>query len=468
MDNYADYTFDAFISYSHRDLSWGNWLQKKLETFQIPKDLTPDRPSDKRLRIFRDQTDLSGTELQESLRKNLRESRYLIVICSPASAASGWVNEEILYFASLGRRDKIIPFIVDGEPNSDEPGMECFPEGLRESEDFTPLGANVREIGKDKAYLKLVSILLDVRFGRLVDREKQRRIRTAIVTTLTASVIAIVGGVLLWQNSTLNYDIYGAALVSIAEKDVIESEDVAFLKASAREGNVRAMALLADCYKYGWGTQKDLEKMFHWCKVGAEKGDPDCMVYLSNCYHNGEGTEKNLEEAYAWDLKAAEKGYPAGMLNVGICYEDGLGVEADPKQAVEWYQKSADKGYDLGMYNLARCYLMGIGTEQNKDQAFAWTKKLAETGNAEGMYNLGLMYQNGFGTSEDPESAYNWYLHAGIAGDPDGAYMTGWCLENDYGAEDPAVQWYKKAEELGSEEAKEALKRLEQPTIKLE
>ena len=120
------------------------------------------------------------------------------------------------------------------------------------------------------------------------------------------------------------------------------------------------------------------------------------------------------------------------------------------------------------MYNLARCYLMGIGTEQNKEQAFAWTKKLAETGNAEGMYNLGLMYQNGFGTSEDPESAYNWYLHAGIAGDPDGAFMTGWCLENDYGAEDPAVQWYKKAEELGSEEAKEALKRLEQPTIKLE
>ena len=23
-----DYTFDAFISYSHRDLGWGTWLQK--------------------------------------------------------------------------------------------------------------------------------------------------------------------------------------------------------------------------------------------------------------------------------------------------------------------------------------------------------------------------------------------------------------------------------------------------------
>ena len=175
MDNYADYTFDAFISYSHRDLSWGNWLQRKLETFRIPKGLTPDRPGDKKLRVFRDQTDLTGTELQDSLRQNLRESRYLIVICSPASAASSWVNEEVLYFASLGRRDKIIPFIVDGEPNSDEPEMECFPQGLREIEDFTPLGANVREIGKDKAYLKTVSALLNIRFNRLVDREKPRR-----------------------------------------------------------------------------------------------------------------------------------------------------------------------------------------------------------------------------------------------------------------------------------------------------
>ena len=82
MDNYADYTFDAFISYSHRDLSWGNWLQRKLETFRIPKGLTPDRPSDKKLRVFRDQTDLAGTGLQDSLKQNLRDSRFLIVLCS--------------------------------------------------------------------------------------------------------------------------------------------------------------------------------------------------------------------------------------------------------------------------------------------------------------------------------------------------------------------------------------------------
>lgn len=39
-----EYTFDAFISYSHRDLSWGTWLQKKIETFRIPKDMRGERP----------------------------------------------------------------------------------------------------------------------------------------------------------------------------------------------------------------------------------------------------------------------------------------------------------------------------------------------------------------------------------------------------------------------------------------
>lgn len=37
------YTFDAFISYSHRDLEWGKWLQRKLETFKIPKDMQGER-----------------------------------------------------------------------------------------------------------------------------------------------------------------------------------------------------------------------------------------------------------------------------------------------------------------------------------------------------------------------------------------------------------------------------------------
>ena len=126
---------------------------------------------------------------------------------------------------------------MEGEPESDDPALECFPKALRSTEGDNLLGANIHEIGKNKAFLKVVSVLLHVRFGRLVDREKQRKIRTALMTGLTVALIATVSGILLWQNNVifkenhqLNYDIYGAAIVSISKKDVIEPGDVAFLK----------------------------------------------------------------------------------------------------------------------------------------------------------------------------------------------------------------------------------------------
>ena len=437
-----EYTFDAFISYSHRDLSWGTWLQKKIETFRIPKDMRGERPKGQGLRVFRDQTDLAGTELQDSLRQNLDVSRYLIVLCSPASAASSWVNEEVKYFVSLGRVSRIIPFIVDGEPLSEDPALECFPPALRSLEDHVLLGANIQEIGKDKAFLKTVSILLGVRFGRLVDREKQRRIRTALITAAVTAVIASTGGALLWRNAVisqknreLNYDIYGAAIVSISQKDVIEPEDVAFLRASAEEGNAMAIPFLIDCYKNGWGTEQD------------------------NCYDRGEGTEQDNRQSFEWYMKAADAGNSMGMFYAGVSFERGEGVEQDLSKAFEYYKKSAEAGYDLGMYNLAMCYLTGNGTEPDQSRAFEWTQKLADTGNTYGMYNLGLMYQNGFGTEENPEMAYYWYRRAADAGDADGAYMSGWCLENGYGVTDPAKEWYRKAAEGGNEKAAEALKR---------
>ena len=477
-----DYTFDAFISYSHRDLDWGKWLQRKLETFHIPNDMRYVRPKGQKLRVFRDQTDLAGTGLQDSLRKNLLASRYLIVICSPSSAASSWVNEEVQFFVSQGRVDRIIPFIVDGEPKSDDPALECFPPALRNIQGYTHLGANIREIGRNKALLKTVSILLDVRFGRLVDREKERKIRTALVTGIIVAVIAATGGALLWRNAIisrenreLNYDIYGAAMLSLAQKDEIEPDDVAFLTASAEEGNATAMFYLLDCYKNGWGVEQDFEQAFYWSKKGADLGDVGCMIALSNCYFNGEGTEQDYQKSLEWDLRAAEKGSPAGMLNAAVCYEEGLGVEADPEQAFNLYKECAEADPDnipshyrddaeecrnLGMYNLARCYVSGTGTEKDVSKAFEWMHRLADTGNPFGMYNLGLMYQSGFGTQEDPENAYYWFRRAAEAGDADGAYMTGWCLENQYGVTNPAIDWYMRAAAGGNERAAQALESL--------
>ena len=465
----AEFLYDAFISYSHRDMNWARWLQRRLETFRIPRDLRAEASSlSTRLRVFRDQTDLAGVELHDSLRQSLDAARYLIVVCSPSSAASHWVDEEIRYFISLGRIDCIVPFIVDGEPESSDPALECYPPALRSMDDRQILGASVQEIGRDKAALKTISVLLGVRFNRIVDREKRRRRQTALIGSLSvALILGSITGLLIRnaavsrKNQELSFDIYGAAVVSLSQKDQIEEADIEFLRVSAEAGNTQAIVFLADCLLNGWGTPSDPESAVAWYRRAAEAGDSTAMLALANCYLHGTGVEADPEQSYSWDLKAAEAGEPGAMVNVGICYEDGIGVTADPAEALRWYRMAAEADYDLGLYNLARCYLDGVGTQPDPAEAFVWIAKLAEQGNTAAMYNTALMYQHGYGVEADMRQAYLWYRRAAEAGDAEAMYMVGWCTENRVGTEDAALEWYRSALENGCDQAAEDVARLE-------
>jgi tetratricopeptide (TPR) repeat protein len=188
--------YRAFISYSHRDAVWASWLHNALEKYRPPKTLigtiTDRGEVPKRLApIFRDRDELpSATDLGALINTALAGSACQIVICSPQSAKSKWVNEEILAFKRLGREDRILCVIVGGEPNAtDLPGREeeeCFPPALRfrlgaDGELGTartePIAADARrgKDGKNSAKLKLISGLLGVGFDTLRRREQQRR-----------------------------------------------------------------------------------------------------------------------------------------------------------------------------------------------------------------------------------------------------------------------------------------------------
>lgn len=197
----------AFISYSHRDAQWGNWLHKVLETYRPPRTLigttTATGIVPKRLApIFRDREELaSATDLGTVINAALENSGCQIVICSPNSARSRWVNEEILAFKRLGREDRIYCLIVDGEPNAtDMPGREaeeCFPPALRfrlgtdgqlGAVRTEPIAADARpgKDGKLNAKLKLIAGLLGVGFDVLRRREQQRRMRQLIIIAIGA------------------------------------------------------------------------------------------------------------------------------------------------------------------------------------------------------------------------------------------------------------------------------------------
>jgi tetratricopeptide (TPR) repeat protein len=197
----------AFITYSHQDARWGSWLHKCLESYRPPKKLvgtsTARGTVPKRIApVFRDREELaSSTDLGVVINEALQKSACQIVICSPQSARSRWVNEEILAFKRLGREDRIFCLIVGGEPNaSDLSGREheeCFPPALRfrvgrdgslSDARTEPIAADARKgkDGKRNAKLKLIAGLLGVGFDLLRRREQQRLSRRLFVVACAA------------------------------------------------------------------------------------------------------------------------------------------------------------------------------------------------------------------------------------------------------------------------------------------
>jgi tetratricopeptide (TPR) repeat protein len=212
----AAFKYRAFLSYSHRDKAWGEWLHRALEDQRVDGDLvgrrTPAGPVPKTLRpIFRDREDFSaGHSLAEQTVAALEASQFLVVVCSPNAAKSEYVNEEIRRFKAMGRAERVIPIIVDGEPG--HPERECFPPALRRKvapdgtitdEREEPVAADAREQGdgRELAKQKIVAGLLGVGLDEIVrraGRARQRRNRfwaalagVFLVLALTATASAV-------------------------------------------------------------------------------------------------------------------------------------------------------------------------------------------------------------------------------------------------------------------------------------
>lgn len=195
----------VFISYNHKDVKWAKWLQRKLEWYRLPTEAHNELSDSRYIRpVFRDRDTLTSGVLNDELRKHLEASKFLVVLCSPNSARSEWVSDEIKAFIEMGRLDKIVPFIVDGNPqdysNSDikQPLMgECFPLALRqwnmEHPDENLLGIAVTDDGKtdkQKAFIRLVAHLLGVEFDTLWQRHK-RFVRRIITLSSIFAVVAL-------------------------------------------------------------------------------------------------------------------------------------------------------------------------------------------------------------------------------------------------------------------------------------
>lgn len=207
----------AFISYKREDEKWAKWVQDKLEHYKFPTNLNGRTDLPKNIRpTFRDVTDLKPGLLAEEINNALCNSEWLIVVCSPRSAKSPWVCKEAQTFIDLGRADHIIPFVIEGNPFSNDAATECYPEALLKLTGSKELlAANINEMGRDAAAIKVVARMFNLRFDSLWQRyERERRYHRNIAIFLGLSIlIAILGvaGFILMQNITLKQVISRAA-----------------------------------------------------------------------------------------------------------------------------------------------------------------------------------------------------------------------------------------------------------------
>lgn len=175
-------------------------------------------PAPRRLApIFRDRDELPASgDLGAELTAALRNSMFLVVICSPASARSRWVGEEILAFKRIHGESRVLALIVDGAPYAsntpDKAELECFPTPLRfrlgpdgalSETPAEPIAADYRQEadGRRLAKLKLVAGLTGLRLSDLVQRETQRRMRRlAILSSASFTGMVLAGALALYAN----------------------------------------------------------------------------------------------------------------------------------------------------------------------------------------------------------------------------------------------------------------------------
>ena len=185
--------YGAFISYRHTDpdRQWAKWLHSQLETYRVPKRLVASGVPGRVGRVFRDEEELSASaDLSQRIDEALVGARFLIVICSPKTPESQWVNEEVKRFQALGRAERLLALLIEGEPG------QSFPPALRALE---PLAADVRPVEgesqraiKKAARLKLLAGVLGVPYDDLRRREEERARRWLIRLIGGVSLLALI------------------------------------------------------------------------------------------------------------------------------------------------------------------------------------------------------------------------------------------------------------------------------------
>ncbi len=213
MDNIdfkKEYIYDAFISYRHEklDRKIAKKLHTLIETYKIPKSLDDKKKKKRIIRVFRDKEELPmAVVLSNAIENALQNSRCLIVICTPDTPSSLWVDKEIKTFIDLGKEDKIIPVVVKGTIES------SFPKSLRNVVNIENKIIDIRSKFESRVFKNLKKslnyIMSNVMYMSYEEVKKEhdkmahRRFFITSLATILFFLFAVVFCYVQWQDALL-------------------------------------------------------------------------------------------------------------------------------------------------------------------------------------------------------------------------------------------------------------------------
>ena len=203
----------------------------------------------------------------------------------------------------------------------------------------------------------------------------------------------------------------------------------------------------------------DIATAIKFCKTAAASSRR-AMYELGRAYA---AKQQTADAISAW-RRAADKGSTSAMVELGVLYATGSGVAKDEAEARKLFERAAGAGNPRGVSNLAA---LGGGASAPSDPARAreLLAKAAET-NAEAQYQLGMMLAEGTGGPKDDAGARALFEKAAAQNHPGALEEMGVFAEGGRGGPkdaDAAKAYYQRAADLGDENAKAALKRMQCP-----
>ncbi|NVN97335.1 sel1 repeat family protein, partial [Candidatus Nomurabacteria bacterium] len=148
-------------------------------------------------------------------------------------------------------------------------------------------------------------------------------------------------------------------------------------------------------------------------------------------YDNGYGVKQNTSEALKWFKKSAENGYSTAQYNLGIMYEYGEKVEVDYLEAIRLYSNAAKQNNADAMSAIGSMYLYGKGVAKNESEALKWFMKADDNGSNTAPFEICKMYMYGIGLTKDEKTAIMWLSKAVERNNSDAQAMLGRRLYNE-------------------------------------